>query len=307
MNPAPGPTGPTTPIHPNRPTSPTSRKNLPNSRTTLSPDQGSPVSRQPREPSDNSRRTRAVGTPLTVDVRHTSPHAAGEPRMHKKHLRLALATATAAALTGGLLSFTAATATAADSFKTAKADFNGDGIGDVVASAPGAYVSGHANAGQVVVLYGTTTGISSAKRSTISQNTTGVPGTAETGDLFGGETAYADFNGDGYDDLAVGSPTRRSAPTPTAAPSPSSGARRAASPARASTSRTRPAPRTTTGARTWPPATSTVTARPTWSSAARPPPSTSTRVASAPAARPAAVRPSSPRSSRAPTTTRSGR
>ncbi|MEU6573296.1 FG-GAP and VCBS repeat-containing protein [Streptomyces sp. NPDC046805] len=132
--------------------------------------------------------------------------------MHKHrqhHVRLALATATAAALTGGLLTFSAATATAADSFRTAKADFNGDGIGDVVASAPGAYVSGHANAGQVVALYGTTTGVSAAKRTTISQNTTGVPGTAETGDFFGGETAYADFNGDGYDDLAVGTPDEK--------------------------------------------------------------------------------------------------
>jgi hypothetical protein len=125
---------------------------------------------------------------------------------HRSRLRLALATATAAALTGGLLTFSAATASAADSFKTAKADFNGDGIGDVAASAPGAYVSGHADAGQVVVLYGTATGVSSAKRSTISQNTTGVPGTAEAGDGFSSETAYADFNGDGYDDLAVASP-----------------------------------------------------------------------------------------------------
>ncbi|MFD4626451.1 FG-GAP-like repeat-containing protein [Streptomyces sp. NPDC058475] len=125
---------------------------------------------------------------------------------HRSHLRLALATATAAAMTGGLLTFAAATASAADSFRTAKADFNGDGIGDVAASAPGAYVSGHANAGQVVVLYGTANGVSSAKRTTISQNTSGVPGTAETGDQFGAETAYADFNGDGYDDLAVGSP-----------------------------------------------------------------------------------------------------
>ncbi|MFF4257567.1 FG-GAP and VCBS repeat-containing protein [Streptomyces sp. NPDC001663] len=125
--------------------------------------------------------------------------------MHKP-LRLALATATAAALTGGLLTFTAVTATAADSTHVPQADFNGDGIGDVAFSASGAYVNGKKNAGQVVVLYGTATGVSSAKRSTISQNTTGNPGTAETGDVFGAETAYADFNGDGYDDLAVGSP-----------------------------------------------------------------------------------------------------
>ncbi|MFS4092414.1 FG-GAP-like repeat-containing protein [Streptomyces sp. AF1A] len=125
------------------------------------------------------------------------------------HTRLALATAAAAALTGGLLTFAASPATAADSTKVAKADFNGDGIGDVVASAPGAYVSGHKNAGQVVVLYGSASGVTSTKRTTISQNTSGVPGTAEAGDFFGAETAYADFNGDGYDDLAVGTPDEK--------------------------------------------------------------------------------------------------
>ncbi|MFJ1605552.1 FG-GAP and VCBS repeat-containing protein [Streptomyces sp. NPDC088253] len=126
---------------------------------------------------------------------------------HRTHaFRLALATATAAALTGGLLTFSAATATAADSTKVPQADFNGDGIGDVAFSAQGAYVSGQKAAGQLVVLYGTHSGVSAAKRSTLSQNTAGVPGTAEAGDAFGAETAYADFNGDGYDDLAVSSP-----------------------------------------------------------------------------------------------------
>ncbi|MFF2200862.1 FG-GAP and VCBS repeat-containing protein [Streptomyces sp. NPDC058145] len=125
--------------------------------------------------------------------------------MHKP-LRLALATATAAALTGGLLTFSAVTATAADSTVVPQADFNNDGIGDTAFSADGAYVSGKRAAGQLVVLYGSQSGVSSAKRSTISQNTTGNPGSAETGDHFGSETAYADFNNDGYDDLAVGTP-----------------------------------------------------------------------------------------------------
>ncbi|MEU8753460.1 FG-GAP and VCBS repeat-containing protein [Streptomyces chartreusis] len=124
--------------------------------------------------------------------------------MHKHQLRLALATATAAALTGGLLSFAASPATAADSATVPHADFNGDGIGDVAFSADGAYVSGKKAAGQLVVLYGTATGVSSAKRHTISQNTTGAPGTSEAGDSFGYDTAFADFNGDGYDDIAVG-------------------------------------------------------------------------------------------------------
>ncbi|MFJ8637062.1 VCBS repeat-containing protein [Streptomyces sp. NPDC093568] len=124
--------------------------------------------------------------------------------MHKHHLRLALATATAAALTGGLLTVAASTATAADSTTVPHADFNGDGRGDVAFSADGAYVGGKSDAGQLVVLYGTATGVSSAKRHTISQNTTGTPGTAEAGDRFGYDTAFADFNNDGYDDIAIG-------------------------------------------------------------------------------------------------------
>ncbi|MER5796601.1 FG-GAP and VCBS repeat-containing protein [Streptomyces sp. NPDC001980] len=120
--------------------------------------------------------------------------------------RLALATATAAALTGGLLTFSAASASAADSVKVARADFNGDGIGDIATSATTAYVNGHKGAGQVVALYGSASGITTAKRTTLSQNSAGVPGTAEAGDNFGESLAYADFNADGYDDLAVGSP-----------------------------------------------------------------------------------------------------
>ncbi|CCK28640.1 integrin-like protein [Streptomyces davaonensis JCM 4913] len=125
--------------------------------------------------------------------------------MHQT-LRLTLATATAAALTGGLLTFTATTATAADSTVVAKADFNGDGRGDVAFSADSAYVGGKKEAGQLVVLYGSASGVTSTNRITVSQNTTGTPGTAETGDRFGIDTAFADFNGDGYDDIAVGSP-----------------------------------------------------------------------------------------------------
>ncbi|MEV5841130.1 MULTISPECIES: FG-GAP and VCBS repeat-containing protein [unclassified Streptomyces] len=123
--------------------------------------------------------------------------------------RLALATATAAALTGGLLTFSAASASAADSVKVAHADFNGDGYGDIATSAATAYVSGHKGAGQVVALYGSATGVTTTKRTTLSQNSAGVPGTAEAGDQFGYDLAYADFNADGYDDLAVASPTEK--------------------------------------------------------------------------------------------------
>ncbi|MDX2528478.1 FG-GAP-like repeat-containing protein [Streptomyces europaeiscabiei] len=124
----------------------------------------------------------------------------------RKHLRLALATASAAALTSGLLTFSAATATAADSVHHPVADFNGDGFGDVAYSAGGATVGGKKAAGQVVALYGSASGVTSTKRTTISQNTTGVPGDAEADDWFGWSTAYGDYNGDGFDDLAVSAP-----------------------------------------------------------------------------------------------------
>ncbi|MEU6765246.1 FG-GAP repeat protein [Streptomyces sp. NPDC046853] len=120
--------------------------------------------------------------------------------------RLATATATAVALTGGLLTLTATTATAAPKAPAAPAtqpddaDFNGDGAADLATSAPHANVSGKDKAGQVVVTYGGT----QQRHVTYSQNSAGVPGTAEKGDIFGADTAYGDFDSDGYDDLAVG-------------------------------------------------------------------------------------------------------
>lgn len=119
--------------------------------------------------------------------------------MHKR-LRLTLATAAAATLTGGLLTLSAATATAAPTpgGTHADADFNGDGIGDVATTATRAYVDGKKAAGEIVVLYG------GGAHTTISQNSPGVPGTAETEDYFGSDLAWGDFDGDGYDDLATG-------------------------------------------------------------------------------------------------------
>ncbi|WP_448320818.1 FG-GAP repeat domain-containing protein [Streptomyces sp. CO7] len=126
--------------------------------------------------------------------------------MHR-NTRTALAAVAAAALTGGLLTFAASTAAvAADSTVVAKADFDRNGKGDIAASAAYAYVGGKDAAGQVVGLYGSSKGVVSTMNTLISQNTFGVPGTAETDDLFGLETAYGDFNGDGRDDLAVGAP-----------------------------------------------------------------------------------------------------
>ncbi|MEU5955811.1 FG-GAP repeat protein [Streptomyces sp. NPDC047525] len=115
--------------------------------------------------------------------------------------RLAVATAAAAALTGGLLTLSATSAVAAPAAaQPDDADFNGDGAADLATSAAGATVGGKDSAGQVVVTYGG----AEQRHVTYSQNSAGVPGTAEKGDVFGADTAYGDFDGDGYDDLAVG-------------------------------------------------------------------------------------------------------
>jgi FG-GAP repeat len=85
-------------------------------------------------------------------------------------------------------------------------DFNGDGYPDLVVGAPSATVSGHKGAGYIAVLYGSAKGLSTADRSVIDQSSAGVPGTPEAGDNFGAATASADFDGDGYPDLAVAAP-----------------------------------------------------------------------------------------------------
>ncbi|WP_405843401.1 FG-GAP and VCBS repeat-containing protein [Streptomyces sp. NBC_01518] len=113
----------------------------------------------------------------------------------KSH-RLVLATAAAASLTGGLLTLAVGPATAATPAKYAD-DFNGDGYRD--------YAVG--DSGSVTVTYGTAKG-PGTKVKTFNQNSAGIPGTAgDAGgysDGFGESLANADFNRDGYADLAVG-------------------------------------------------------------------------------------------------------
>ncbi|MFD8521122.1 FG-GAP-like repeat-containing protein [Streptomyces capillispiralis] len=83
-------------------------------------------------------------------------------------------------------------------------DFNGDGYADLAVAAPAATVDGRRGAGYVAVLYGSASGLRTATRQVVSQNTAGVPGSAETDDEFGSALATADLDRDGYDDLVVG-------------------------------------------------------------------------------------------------------
>ncbi|MCW8377027.1 FG-GAP-like repeat-containing protein [Streptomyces justiciae] len=118
-------------------------------------------------------------------------------------LRTALAAATAAALTGGLLTLASAT-TAAAAPSGLAGDFNGDGYRDVAIAAPIAKVSGKTGAGYVAVVYGTKSGLDTSKRQIISQATDGIPGTPESYDYFGDRLTSGDLDGDGYTDLVVG-------------------------------------------------------------------------------------------------------
>ena len=87
-------------------------------------------------------------------------------------------------------------------------DFNADGYADLVVGVPYEDVgSSHiADAGAVNVLYGSEDGITSAGSDYWHQSTSGIKGKSEAGDRFGYALAAGDFDGDGYDDLAVGVP-----------------------------------------------------------------------------------------------------
>jgi hypothetical protein len=102
----------------------------------------------------------------------------------------------------------AAFASAGDRFGSAlgAGDLNGDGFADLAVGVPGEDVLGRPNAGVVNVLYGSRRGLTLAGNRFFSQGTGGVPGGVETEDAFGRVVALADFNGDGFDDLAVGAP-----------------------------------------------------------------------------------------------------
>ncbi|MCX5389945.1 FG-GAP repeat protein [Streptomyces sp. NBC_00094] len=127
----------------------------------------------------------------------------------RKHRSAALAAATLLLLTGaGIATAPAAWAgvpggTRADDRNH---DFDGDGFDDVLAGAPGATVGGKRGAGLVTVQYGSPDGIDTRAATIVSQDTTGVPGAAETGDSFGAAVATGDLDGDGYDDAVIGAP-----------------------------------------------------------------------------------------------------
>ncbi|MFD0448368.1 FG-GAP-like repeat-containing protein [Streptomyces indonesiensis] len=87
-------------------------------------------------------------------------------------------------------------------------DVDKDGHGDLVLrTVPGDVIENLPyDHGTLKVLYGTASGPSTTRTTTIDQNTAGVPGVNEDGDQFGYSLSSGDVNGDGYADIAVGIP-----------------------------------------------------------------------------------------------------
>ncbi|WP_263322095.1 hypothetical protein [Endozoicomonas sp. Mp262] len=99
------------------------------------------------------------------------------------------------------------TAENGDQFASAFAvgDFNNDGYSDLAVGAAKEDVNGKDDAGAVVILYGGLEGLKSNNVDIFNQDAL-KSGQNEKDDHFGYSLASADFNNDGFDDLAIGAP-----------------------------------------------------------------------------------------------------
>jgi hypothetical protein len=86
-------------------------------------------------------------------------------------------------------------------------DFDQDGFDDLAVGIPQEGIGGRGGGeGAVQVLYGGAGGLSTVGNQFWSQESPGIPDSAEGGDLFGSALASGDFDRDGFDDLAIGTP-----------------------------------------------------------------------------------------------------
>ena len=85
-------------------------------------------------------------------------------------------------------------------------DFDGNGYMDLAVGVPYEDVGSVNQAGAVNIIYGSASGLATGGNQYWNQDEPGVAGGAETDDHFGYALAAGDFDGDGYDDLAIGIP-----------------------------------------------------------------------------------------------------
>jgi hypothetical protein len=96
-------------------------------------------------------------------------------------------------------------------FALVAGDFDGDGADDLATSISRydcMQGAGAGDCGAVLIRYGALGGglVTAPANQLLSQEESGSPNSAEPGDLFGSALAACDFDGDGFDDLAVGVP-----------------------------------------------------------------------------------------------------
>ncbi|MFI8233956.1 hypothetical protein ACIGDI_34645 [Streptomyces sp. NPDC085900] len=89
-------------------------------------------------------------------------------------------------------------------------DTDGDKYADVLVGTPGESVGSAKYAGGVTLLRGSAAGLTTTGSRAYTQNTSGVPGTAESGDDFGAATHLVDVTKDGKADVMVGAPGENS-------------------------------------------------------------------------------------------------
>ncbi len=91
-------------------------------------------------------------------------------------------------------------------FSLAAGDFDGDFNSDLVVGVPFEDIVTVVDGGAVNIIYGTSSGLTSAGNQTISQNTAGIFGVVEPGDLFGFAVATGRLNTDAYEDVIISTP-----------------------------------------------------------------------------------------------------
>ena len=135
------------------------------------------------------------------------------PNHHATRIGVVFATTLVLSLAGG----TGIVAGSVTTTFARSSDFDGDGYADLAIGVSGEDVGAHRDAGAVNVLYGTSAGLTASGDQLWTQDSTGVKGTSEgppttgiaAGDAFGSALATADFDDDGFADLAIGAPLDR--------------------------------------------------------------------------------------------------
>lgn len=99
-------------------------------------------------------------------------------------------------------------ATAGDRFghSLVSGDFNGDGYADLAVGIPYKDIGAITDTGSVQVLYGSAAGLTATGSQLWNQNVGTIQDGSEGDDHFGFALAAGDFDGDGFDSLAVGAP-----------------------------------------------------------------------------------------------------